>query len=177
MRLPPRAPRLVSPAWHPHCRRPGAPWLSVGLAPFAGAATICPDTGYAALSPMTRGQKISLALGAYAGFKLLFPAGPLMVATSLGVAGSQLYCVLVFLPVWAAGLAYGRVIEPAPMRSGVRCLNAEKCCSGLVSPAETGQPYLGRLPIIGEATLQHAPQHRIAVDEMVFAGGRGVHSG
>lgn len=148
----------------------------MGLAPFAGAATICPDTGYAALSPMTRRQKISLALGAYAGFKLLFPAGPLIVATSLGVADSQLllYCVLVFLPVWAAGLAYGRVIEPAPMRSGVRCLNAEKCCSGLVSPAETGH---GRLPLISEATLQHAPQHRIAVDEMVFAGGRGMHSG
>ncbi|MFW8595530.1 arsinothricin export permease ArsQ [Cribrihabitans neustonicus] len=87
--------------------------LSVGFAPVAGAGMICPDTAYAALSPMVQTRKLSLAFGAYAGFKLLFPAGPLIVATSLGVADARLlaYCAAIFAPVWAAGLIFGRVIE------------------------------------------------------------------
>ena len=87
--------------------------ISVGMAPFAGAAMICPDTAYAALSPMVKYQRLSLAFGSYSGFKLLFPAGPLIVATSLGVADSALfgYCVAVFIPVWIAGMIFSRTIE------------------------------------------------------------------
>jgi len=87
--------------------------VSVGLSPVVGAGMICPDTAYAALSPMVRKKRISLALSAYAGFKLLFPAGPLIIATSLGVTDAHLltYCLLIFVPVWAVGLAYGYVIE------------------------------------------------------------------
>lgn len=87
--------------------------ISVSLAPVIGAGMICPDTAYAALSPMVRRKKLSLAFGAYAGFKLLFPAGPLIIATSLGVADARLmaYCVLIFIPVWVSGLIYGRIIE------------------------------------------------------------------
>ena len=88
-------------------------WVSVGLAPIVGAGMICPDTAYAALSPMVRKRRISLAFGAYTGFKLLFPAGPLIIATNLGVADAGLltYCLLIFVPVWAVGLIYGCVIE------------------------------------------------------------------
>lgn len=87
--------------------------VSVGLAPVVGAGMICPDTAYAALSPMVRHRKLSLAFGAYAGFKLLFPAGPLIIATSLGVADARLlgYCLMIFFPVWIVGLIYSRIIE------------------------------------------------------------------
>ena len=89
------------------------PQISVGLAPIIGAGMVCPDTAYAALSPMIKRRKLSLAFGAYAGFKLLFPAGPLIVATSLGVADGRLlaYCLLIFVPVWVAGLVYSWIIE------------------------------------------------------------------
>jgi GntP family gluconate:H+ symporter len=67
---------------------------------------VCPDTAYAALSPIAGRQKLAVALGAYAGFKLLFPAGPLIVATGLGLGQGQLlwYGLLVFLPVWGVGV-------------------------------------------------------------------------
>ena len=87
--------------------------VSVSLAPVVSAGMICPDTAYAALSPMVRKHQISLAFGAYAGFKLLFPAGPLVIATSLGVTDSViwLYSLGVFVPVWIVGLVYARIIE------------------------------------------------------------------
>ncbi|MEO0828978.1 MAG: hypothetical protein AAFY03_00780 [Pseudomonadota bacterium] len=89
------------------------PNIAVGLAPFLGAGMVCPDTAYAALSPMIKRRKLSMAFGAYAGFKLLLPAGPLIVATSLGVANGKVvaFCVLVFVPVWVAGLLYARAVE------------------------------------------------------------------
>jgi GntP family gluconate:H+ symporter len=62
---------------------------TVALAsPVAGAGMICPDTAYAALSPAAGRYKMDTAFGAYAGFKLLYPAGPLIVAAGLGVTGS-----------------------------------------------------------------------------------------
>ena len=62
---------------------------------------------------MAKRKRLSLAFGAYAGFKLLFPAGPLIIATSLGVSDPSLfaYCFVVFIPVWAVGLIYSRIIE------------------------------------------------------------------
>ncbi|MFK7941479.1 MAG: hypothetical protein AB8B85_00960 [Paracoccaceae bacterium] len=91
--------------------------LTVALAsPVAGAGMICPDTAYAALSPAAGRYKIDTAFGAYAGFKLLYPAGPLIVAAGLGVTGSTgvepavlLVCgTLLALPVWVAGVVWGR---------------------------------------------------------------------
>lgn len=90
---------------------------TVALAsPVAGAGMICPDTAYAALSPAAGRYKIDTAFGAYAGFKLLYPAGPLIVAAGLGVTGATgvepailLLCgALLTLPVWAAGVMWGR---------------------------------------------------------------------
>ncbi|MEM6496741.1 MAG: permease [Pseudomonadota bacterium] len=85
--------------------------------PIAGAGMICPDTAYAALSPAAGRYKIDTAFGAYAGFKLLYPAGPLIVAAGLGVTGGQgvepttlLLCgALLTLPVWAVGVLWGRL--------------------------------------------------------------------
>ena len=84
--------------------------------PIAGAGMICPDTAYAALSPAAGRFKLDAAFGAYAGFKLLYPAGPLIVAAGLGVTGPTgvepvmlLLCgVVLTLPVWAAGVIWGR---------------------------------------------------------------------
>ena len=89
---------------------------TVALAsPVAGGGMICPDTAYAALSPAAGRYKIDTAFGAYAGFKLLYPAGPLIVAAGLGVAGVEpavllLSGALLTLPVWAAGVIWGRLV-------------------------------------------------------------------
>ena len=84
--------------------------------PVAGAGMICPDTAYAALSPAAGRYKLELAFGAYAGFKLLYPAGPLIVAAGLGAAVTEtvppvtllLAGVMLTLPVWAAGVIWAR---------------------------------------------------------------------
>ena len=86
--------------------------------PVAGAAMICPDTAYAALSPAAGRYRLATAFGAYAGFKLLYPAGPLIVATGLGLGGTAsvepvalLLCgVFLTLPTWAAGVLWGRMV-------------------------------------------------------------------
>lgn len=114
---------------------------AVALAsPVAGAGMICPDTAYAALSPAAGRYKMDTAFGAYAGFKLLYPAGPLIVAAGLGVTGVAgvepailLLCgVLLTLPVWAAGVMWGRIatsrhtvqIEPQSPANNGRFLRA-----------------------------------------------------
>lgn len=83
------------------------------LAPFAGAGMICPDTAYAAMSPMARGQKKSLVLGAYAGFKLLPPAGPLIIAASLGINEPVLLLkgFMLLVPVWISGELFLKLFE------------------------------------------------------------------
>lgn len=85
--------------------------------PAAGAGMICPDTAYAALAPAAGCYKLDMAFGAYTGFKLLYPAGPLIVAVGLGMTGTAriepvflLLCgLLLTIPVWGAGVAWGRV--------------------------------------------------------------------
>ena len=62
----------------------GAARTAALASPVAGAGMICPDTAYAALAPAAGHRKLDVAFGAYAGFKLLYPAGPLIVATGLG---------------------------------------------------------------------------------------------
>jgi len=88
--------------------------IAAAVSPLAGAGMICPDTAYAALSPAAGARRLDLAFGAYAGFKLLYPAGPLIVATGLGIRDDSLflYGLVLLLPVWAVGVLWGR------MRSG-----------------------------------------------------------
>lgn len=90
----------------------------IGLAPISGAGMVCPDTAYAALSPAARSNtrhKLSIAFGAYAGFKLLFPAGPLLVATALGAQNDPRIIwvgALLLLPVWLVGLLLAHAAAP-----------------------------------------------------------------
>ncbi|MEM8538486.1 MAG: permease [Pseudomonadota bacterium] len=94
--------------------------------PIAGAGMICPDTAYAALSPAAGRYRLEIAFGSYAGFKLLYPAGPLIVAAGLGVTGAAGVAPLAFLacgvaltlPVWAAGVLWGRMFFTAPGAEG-----------------------------------------------------------
>ncbi|MEO0682280.1 MAG: permease [Pseudomonadota bacterium] len=97
----------------------GAGRAAAFAAPAAGAGMICPDTAYAALSPAAGRRKLDVAFGAYAGFKLLYPAGPLIVATGLGVLGPDgraaelaLMGAALTLPVWAAGALWIRLAAP-----------------------------------------------------------------
>ncbi len=95
----------------------GASGFAAGVSPFVGAGMVCPDTAYATLSPISGARRLQTAVGAYAGFKLLFPAGPLIVGTGLGLAAPQVFLWgLVLLPiVWGAGLLALRAFDgPVP---------------------------------------------------------------
>jgi len=117
----------------------GAPdGVAAMAAPFAGAGMICPDTAYAALSPVAGAHRLDVAFGAYAGFKLLYPAGPLIVATGLGVADDSLllYGAALLLPVWAAGVFWGR------LRGGAESSAAAETRAATVSLLRLFGPFL-----------------------------------
>ncbi|MEM9348668.1 MAG: permease [Pseudomonadota bacterium] len=103
--------------------------------PVAGAGMICPDTAYAALSPAAGRHKLALALGAYSGFKLLYPAGPLIVAAGLGSAvldgtePAQLlaFGLLLVPPVWGVGCLWLRAaLGSSPQAPSAGESNADK---------------------------------------------------
>lgn len=80
-RLRPVAHPLVHSGGRPlGTRTSGAGPVAALPAPIAAAGMVCPDTGYAALSPAGVRHRARLAFGAFAGFKPLVPAGPLIVA-------------------------------------------------------------------------------------------------
>jgi len=93
--------------------RGGSERTVVLLAPLAGAGMACPDTAYAALSGVAGARKLSMLFGAYAGFKLLVPAGPAIVGTGLGGFDMRLAlaAVPVFLVAWITGLLFARRFE------------------------------------------------------------------
>jgi len=82
--------------------------LVVGASPLAGAGMICASTAYAALSPAAGKHRLNVAFGANSGFKLLYPAGPLVVATGLGVETDSLltYGFALLIPVWVVGILW-----------------------------------------------------------------------
>ena len=92
--------------------------LVAGAAPLAGAGMVCASTAYAALSPAAENRRLDVAFGVHTGFKLLYPAGPLIVATGLGVETDSLlvYGFALLIPVWAVGALWvrfhGGVDEP-----------------------------------------------------------------
>lgn len=112
--------------------------VAVGAAPLAGAGMICPDTAYAALSPVAGPSKLRVAFGAYGGFKLLYPAGPLIVATGLDVAHDSLliYGLALLIPVWITGLAWARLWEPRAVYA------SETASVGIFSQLRTFTPFL-----------------------------------
>lgn len=89
----------------------GAGMVMSGVSPVAGAGMVCPDTAYAALSPLAGARKLEVAFGAYAGFKLLFPAGPLIVAIGMGIETQAMivFGLALLLPVWAVGIWWARL--------------------------------------------------------------------
>lgn len=91
---------------------PGMGGVTRIIAPFAGAGMICPDTAYAALSPAAGDARRSVVMGTYAGFKLLPPAGPLIISAALGIhdAGLLLTGFLLLIPVWFSGELYLRAL-------------------------------------------------------------------
>lgn len=101
----------------------GASTLAAAVAPVTAAGMACPDTGYATLSSIAANRKLSVAFGGFAGFRLLFPAGPLIVATSLGLDGHALflYGLALLIPVWIAGEVWARHrTEIASEQAGTR---------------------------------------------------------
>lgn len=88
----------------------GAPKVASIIAPVTAAGMVCPDTAYAALSSVAKHRKLSVAFGSYAGYRLLFPAGPLIVATGLGIESAGLLTVglALLIPVWLAGEIWAR---------------------------------------------------------------------
>ncbi len=104
--------------------------LGLWVSPFAGAALVCPDTAYAALAPMAAGRRRAVAVGSYAGFKLLVPAGPLLiglgVSADVGAPGFAAVGLLLLVPALAAGLGWLRLfgegevgpLPPAPGAAG-----------------------------------------------------------
>ncbi len=104
----------------------GAPNLAVALAPVTAAGMVCPDTAYAALSSVAKHRKLSVAFGSFAGYRLLFPAGPLIVATGLGLdsAGLLVIGLGLLIPVWLAGETWARLRgEIAYERAGAAARN------------------------------------------------------
>lgn len=84
--------------------------LAVGASPLVGAGMICASTAYTALSPAAGNYRLDVAFAAHSGFKLLYPAGPLIVATGLGVQTDSLivYGFALLIPVWAVGALWAR---------------------------------------------------------------------
>lgn len=133
----------------------GASGFAAGVSPFVGAGMVCPDTAYATLSPISGPRRLQTALGAYAGFKLLFPAGPLIVATGLGLAAPHIFVWgLVLLPiVWLAGLAALRLIN-GPIGTEIESTVVKRIDVVALSPFI----LLAVLLVLGATTpLGHAP--------------------
>lgn len=87
--------------------------VSTIIGPFGSAGMVCAVTGYASLAPVAGAYRLSLAMAAMAGFALLIPAGPLIVATSLGLDDPLIYVLglVLLVPVIAAGEFWLRLVD------------------------------------------------------------------
>lgn len=103
-------PSFVLAACMSRRRLDGAAGLAAAVAPITAAGMVCPDTGYATLSSIAGQHKLSVAFGSFAGFRLLFPAGPLIIATGLGVEDHSFFAfgVTLFIPIWIVGELWAR---------------------------------------------------------------------
>lgn len=97
----------------------GADRIAATISPITAAGMVCPDTSYATLASVAERRKLSVAFGSQAGYRLLFPAGPLIVATGLGVNSSSLFVVGLLLigPVWLAGEVWARHRTAKPLEA------------------------------------------------------------
>jgi len=134
----------------------GAGPIAALLAPFAAAGMVCSDTGYAALSPAAGRHRVRAAFGAFAGFKLLVPAGPLIVAGGLGAADQRLLPLglALLIPVWATGELWTRLLRAIPAR--------EETTRGSVGPGAW-------MPLVAAALLMIAGSLGIGANSPLFA--------
>lgn len=134
--------------------------FAVMAAPMSGAGMICPDTAFASLSPIAGRRKLDVAFGAYTGFKLLYPAGPLIVATGLGVEGDAIILagLILTVPVWLTGLLWVKISDrdapdnpaetPIPLTPGMFAPLLPFCLLVLLLNFGTA-PEVATLPFIG----------------------------
>ena len=103
-------PSLVLAAAMSHHNAETPAGLVIGASPLAAAGMVCASTAYAALAPTAAKHRLDIAFGTHCGFKLLYPAGPLIVATGLGVSIDSLlvYGFVLLIPVWAVGALWVR---------------------------------------------------------------------
>lgn len=120
----------------------GAPKFVSAIAPITAAGMVCPDTAYAALSSVAKHRKLSVAFGSHLGYRLLFPAGPLIVATGLGIDNSGLIVtgLALLVPTWLAGEIW------ALFRNGRNAVAASVPASG--SPALTADTARALFPLV-----------------------------
>lgn len=84
--------------------------FGLALSPLLGAGMVCPDTAYASLAPIGGGLRKYIAVGCYSGFKLLMPAGPLIIGIGLGADTHSvrffLEGLLLTLVTWMVGATW-----------------------------------------------------------------------
>jgi len=107
-----------------HRTMPGIGRAASLLAPFGAAGMICSTTGYAALAPLAGAYRLSLAMGALAGFALLVPAGPLIVSASLGLEDPAIFVLgfVILVPVVIAGELWLRLVDGASERQTLEAI-------------------------------------------------------
>lgn len=87
--------------------------LGILVSPFTGAGMVCPDTSYATLAPLAPAHRKGIAVGSYAGFKLMIPAGPLIIGVGLSIdvnrPGFAVLGFALMVPVVLAGLLWLKI--------------------------------------------------------------------
>lgn len=81
--------------------------LGLVLSPLTGAGMVCPDTSYATLSPIAGRHRRGVAVGSYSGFKLLIPAGPLIIGVGLSADMGRPGFILMGFALTAATMLSG----------------------------------------------------------------------
>lgn len=89
--------------------------LGILVSPFTGAGMVCPDTSYATLAPIAPAYRRGIAVGSYAGFKLMIPAGPLIIGLGLSIdvnrPGFAVLGFLLMIPVVLAGMLWLKITD------------------------------------------------------------------
>lgn len=97
--------------------------LGVVVSPFTGAGMVCPDTSYATLAPIAPAHRKGIAVGSYAGFKLMIPAGPLIIGLGLSIdvnrPGFAVLGFALMIPVVLAGLLWLKIADRTQSANGL----------------------------------------------------------
>lgn len=117
------------------------------VAPVVGAGMVCCDTAYATLSPLAGNRARQVAVGAYAGFKLLIPAGPLIIGASIGADTGSAFFILAGVALAAIATAVGLLFLRAGAARGgtdAGAASAEGLAEPKFGPGRDGALRLAR---------------------------------